>query len=249
MACRLFWQSQAQRRAASGSGGKEYPMFDMAEVARRAVPKKKSFLYTRNGDKGTSQLYNMETRPKSDPSFEALGNMDELNASLALAVEHSVAAGNGLSEMLLTIQSLIIDASALVATPRDSSSSRKISRTGFPTWCTDQLEACIDELDSRTPPLKTFVVPGGGLAASHLHLARCVCRRAERSLQPLLGTGQGVEEVARYVNRLSDLLFAAARYASMVDGKPEREWKKLPVVADEEAPPVAGEATKKPTLE
>ncbi|CAB1121546.1 unnamed protein product [Ectocarpus sp. CCAP 1310/34] len=91
-------------------------------------------------------------------------------------------------------------------------------------------EACIDELDARTPPLKTFIVPGGGLAASHLHLARCVCRRAERSLQPLLGTGQGVEEVARYINRLSDLLFAAARYASVVDGKPERPWKKLPVL-------------------
>lgn len=87
-----------------------------------------------------AQLYNMETRPKSDPSFEALGNMDELNACLALAVEHSAAAGNGLSEMLLTIQSLIIDASALVATPRDSSSARKINRTEFPTWCTDQLE-------------------------------------------------------------------------------------------------------------
>lgn len=82
----------------------------------------------------------METRPKSDPAFEALGNMDELNASLALAAEHSAIAGNGLSDMLATIQSLIIDASALVATPRDSSSARKIHRTGFPSWCTDQLE-------------------------------------------------------------------------------------------------------------
>ncbi|CAM9825750.1 unnamed protein product [Ectocarpus sp. 12 AP-2014] len=237
MAFRLA--SQAQRRSLTGfgrggggggEGGDEHPMLDMAEIARRAVPRKKSFLYTRSGDKGTSQLYNMDTRPKSDPSFEALGNMDELNASLALAVAHSELARNGLSEMLVAIQSLIIDASALVATPRDSSSARKINRTGFPTWCTDQLEACIDELDARTPPLKTFIVPGGGLAASHLHLARCVCRRAERSLQPLLGTGQGVEEVARYINRLSDLLFAAARYASVVDGKPERPWKKIPVI-------------------
>lgn len=86
------------------------------------------------------QLYNMETRPKSDPAFEALGSMDELNASLAIAAEHSALAGNGLSDMLATIQSLLMDASALVATPRDSSSARKISRTGFPTWCTDQLE-------------------------------------------------------------------------------------------------------------
>lgn len=86
------------------------------------------------------QLYNMETRPKSDPAFEALGNMDELNASLALAAEHSALADNGLYEIIVTIQSLIIDASALVATPRDSSSARKISRTGFPMWCTEQLE-------------------------------------------------------------------------------------------------------------
>lgn len=86
------------------------------------------------------QLYNMETRPKSDPAFEALGNMDELNASLALAAEHSALAENGLYEVIVTIQSLIIDASALIATPRDSSSTRKINRTGFPTWCTEQLE-------------------------------------------------------------------------------------------------------------
>lgn len=85
----------------------------------------------------------METRPKSDAAFEALGNMDELNASLALAAQHSTLAGNGLSEMLLAVQSLLIDASALVATPRDSSSARKINRTGFPTWCTDHLEVCI----------------------------------------------------------------------------------------------------------
>ncbi|CAB1121544.1 unnamed protein product [Ectocarpus sp. CCAP 1310/34] len=148
MAFRLA--SQAQRRSLTGAngrgsggggeGGDERPMLDMAEIARRAVPRKKSFLYTRSGDKGTSQLYNMETRPKSDPSFEALGNMDELNASLALAVAHSELARNGLSEMLVAIQSLIIDASALVATPRDKSSARKINRTGFPAWCTDQLE-------------------------------------------------------------------------------------------------------------
>ena len=90
------------------------------------------------------KLYNMERRPKSDPAFEALGNMDELNASLALAAEHSELAENGLYEMLVTIQSLIIDASALVATPRDSSSVRKISRTGFPTWCTDHIEVRFD---------------------------------------------------------------------------------------------------------
>ncbi|CAM9455154.1 unnamed protein product, partial [Ectocarpus fasciculatus] len=155
MAFRLT--NQAQRRSLAGAngrgdggggggaGGDERPMLDMAEIARRAVPRKKSFLYTRSGDKGTSQLYNMETRPKSDPSFEALGNMDELNASLALAVAHSEIARNGLSEMLVAIQSLIIDASALVATPRDSSSARKINRTGFPTWCTDQLEVMMAE--------------------------------------------------------------------------------------------------------
>lgn len=82
----------------------------------------------------------MERRPKSDDTFDALGNMDELNACLALAAEQCAISGNGLSEMLISIQSLIIDASALVATPRDTSSTKKISRTAFPTWCTDQLE-------------------------------------------------------------------------------------------------------------
>lgn len=83
--------------------------------------------------------------------------MDELNACLALAAEHSAVAQNGLSEMLMTIQSLIIDASALVATPRDSSSARKISRTGFPTWCTDQLE----------------VTQEGVSCMHHMHMWRC----------------------------------------------------------------------------
>ncbi len=113
-----------------------------------------------------AQLYNMETRPKSDPSFEALGNMDELNACLALAVEHSEAAGNGLSEMLLTIQSLIIDASALVATPRDNSSARKINRTEFPTWCTEQLEvggegSCVPHPELLGPTVVSGRLDGG----------------------------------------------------------------------------------------
>lgn len=82
----------------------------------------------------------MERRPKSDAAFEALGNMDELNASLGLAAEHCAITENGLSDMIRTIQSLIMDASALVATPRDNSSERQINRTQFPPWCTETLE-------------------------------------------------------------------------------------------------------------
>ncbi|CAM9660493.1 unnamed protein product [Choristocarpus tenellus] len=193
--------------------------FSLGEMV---APRSKSFLYTRAGDKGTSSLFNLEKRSKGDAAFEALGSMDELNASLGVAVEHCRLAGNGLAGILREVQSLLIDASALVATPRSSSTERKIARTQFPSRCTTQLEASIDELDARLPQLKTFILPGGGLAASHLHLSRCVCRRAERSLQPLLADGQGVEEVARFVNRLSDFLFAAARYASLVEGNPER---------------------------
>lgn len=91
----------------------------------------------------------MERRPKSDPTFEAMGNMDELNACLAVAAEHSDIAANGLSDLLRRIQSLLFDAAALVATPRDNSSQQRIARTEFPHWCTEHLEVEQRQLPSR----------------------------------------------------------------------------------------------------
>eukprot|EP00611_Tribonema_gayanum_P007661 TRINITY_DN1707_c0_g1_i2.p1 TRINITY_DN1707_c0_g1~~TRINITY_DN1707_c0_g1_i2.p1 ORF type:complete len:272 (-),score=65.31 TRINITY_DN1707_c0_g1_i2:322-1047(-) len=197
-------------------------------AARRAVAKpKKSILYTKTGDKGASSLYSGERRSKTDATFQALGASDELNSVIGVAREYCVLAGNGLDELLAEIQSRLFDVGACIATPRDKASEAKLAKTAFPPKCTAEVEFAIDELDSKLPPLKTFILPSGGLAAVHLHLARVVCRRAERSAIPLVEAGEVDPEVGRYLNRLSDFLFAAARYASHVEGAPETSWVKF----------------------
>mmetsp|Transcript_1475 Transcript_1475/g.2803 ORF Transcript_1475/g.2803 Transcript_1475/m.2803 type:complete len:212 (-) Transcript_1475:377-1012(-) len=162
---------------------------------------KKSPLYTRTGDKGTSMLFNGERRSKSDPTFRALGDQDELNAAVGVAREYSSLSSNGLEDKLVEIQCRLFDLGAAVATPINSSSTTKLSRTKFDSANTQVLESWIDELDSTLPPLKNFVIPSGGLCSVHFQLARTVCRRAERSVVALVREGHVDDEVGRYLNR------------------------------------------------
>jgi cob(I)alamin adenosyltransferase len=185
----------------------------------------KSGLYTKTGDKGTSSLYNGERRSKSDAIFHMLGNNDELNAAIGIAREHCSLANNGLDSMLIEIQSRLFDVGAAVATPTSASESRK-AYTKFDSACTAKLEGWVDELDAALPPLKNFVIPSGGLTSTHLNLARTVCRRAERSVVPLVQDELVDEEVLRYLNRLSDFLFAAGRMAAKKEGSQEILWRK-----------------------
>jgi len=187
---------------------------------------KKSALYTRTGDSGTSMLFNGERRSKSDRVFKALGDQDELNASIGLATEYSKISNNGLDDKLIEIQCRLFDLGAAVATPVQTSSASKISRTKFDAHNTKILEGWIDALDAQLPPLKNFVIPSGGLCSVHLQHSRTVCRRAERSVVALVRDGQADEEVGRYLNRLSDFLFVAARYAAKHDNKEEIIWRK-----------------------
>eukprot|EP01112_Ceratiomyxa_fruticulosa_P004034 TRINITY_DN1437_c0_g3_i4.p1 TRINITY_DN1437_c0_g3~~TRINITY_DN1437_c0_g3_i4.p1 ORF type:complete len:137 (+),score=18.27 TRINITY_DN1437_c0_g3_i4:429-839(+) len=113
-----------------------------------------------------------------------------------------------------------------VATPLKSASSTQLQKTEFPNTHLESLEKLIDFLDSKLPPLKNFILPGGGLTASHLHVARTVCRRAERSLVPLFLRGDIQEGITAYINRLSDFLFVAARFATMSEGKVESAYQK-----------------------
>eukprot|EP01040_Poterioochromonas_malhamensis_P004436 gene4436-4755_t len=187
---------------------------------------KKSPIYTRTGDKGTTSLYNGERRPKTDLFFHALGNVDELNASLGIAREHCLVSGNGLDEKIVEIQSRLFDVGAAIATPINNSSDEKLQYTKFPGQHTLQLEAWIDLLDVNLPPLKNFILPSGGLSSTHLNLSRTICRRAERSVIPLQQDGFVDAEVGKYLNRLSDFLFVAARFAAAHEGKVETIWKK-----------------------
>jgi cob(I)alamin adenosyltransferase len=185
-------------------------------------------VYTKTGDKGTSQLFSGERRPKDHAVFKALGDTDELNGQIGVAIENLRIANNEyLPPKLEQIQSRLFDLGACVATPLTTASQTKKNRAGrFDEGNVDMLEQWIDEMDAELPPLKVFILPsGGGLASTHLHVARSVCRRAERRVVPLEAAGDVESVVIRYLNRLSDFLFVAARYAAMKEGKEETKWQ------------------------
>lgn len=186
-------------------------------------------IYTKTGDKGTSSLYNGERRGKTDPFFVALGDVDELNASVGVAREHCLdmkdeAARTLLTTQLSSIQSRLLDVGSAVATPLPTSSERKINISHFSDSHAEELETWIDEMDEGLPTLTTFILPSGGKAAAHLHVARAVCRRTERSVFTLSDTVPA--SVSMYMNRLSDYLFTAARLASHSGGHEEVTYKK-----------------------
>lgn len=192
-------------------------------------------IYTKTGDKGESSLYNGQRKPKTDPVFAALGDVDELNACIGLAaaqVSGPAAArsagangAGGLPEQLAEIQSRLLDVGSAVATPRDASSDRKVSKTQFDENAVASLERWIDSMDAELPPLTQFILPGGGEASARLHVARAVCRRAERAVVDL-GTEHVPQDVRIYLNRLSDYLFTAARKAALDAGAVETTYKK-----------------------
>lgn len=182
-------------------------------------------VYTRTGDAGTTSLFNGERKGKDELFFAALGDVDELNAHIGLAREHCSLEHVGIEEQLVEIQSRLLDAGSAVATPQRSSSPERLQRTSFPDHAT-QLEEWIDAMDDTLPQLKNFILPSGGLASAQLHVARTVCRRAERALVPLVRDGDLDSGVAKYMNRLSDYLFVAARFAAAKAGKAEQIYKK-----------------------
>ena len=196
----------------------------LTTMASTPPPRKKSNVYTRTGDYGMTSLYNGERRTKTDVTFDVLGHQDELNCVIGIARQYC--SENKLDPMLCEIQSRLFDLGCAVATPLNNSSERRLKYTEFSPKHTQILEEWIDELDNELPPLKNFILPSGGLSATHLSLARSICRRAERSVYPLINDHQVDAEVGKYLNRLSDFLFVAARTASYKDGMPETIWKK-----------------------
>ena len=188
---------------------------------------KKAKIYTKTGDKGSSQLYNGERRKKTDQVFHALGEQDELCAAIGIAREYCNLSENGLSSQLAEIQSRLFDLGAAVATPTTSRTSEgKKQYTALSPDFTEQLEHWIDSLDTELPPLTAFIIPSGGFSSTHLHSARVICRRAERAVIPLVETEVVDLEVGRYLNRLSDYLFTAARIAALREGAEEVKWRK-----------------------
>jgi len=181
-------------------------------------------IYTRTGDDGTTALGTGERRKKFDLRIAAYGTLDEVNAAIGVARLHT-AGDTALDAALSRIQNDLFDVGADLCTP-----GRGKGPGGARLTVTDKqvawLEAEIDRLNADLAPLRSFVLPGGSAAAAYLHLARTVCRRAERLIAELKEKPQEsvTPEVLKYVNRLSDYLFVASRYANG-KGSADVLWK------------------------
>ncbi|KAJ1630447.1 Adenosylcobalamin biosynthesis, ATP:cob(I)alamin adenosyltransferase-like protein [Pavlovales sp. CCMP2436] len=184
-------------------------------------------IYTRGGDKGKSSLYNGERRSKADAVFCALGDTDELAAALGIASEFCAEDESLLRSQITWIQCRLLDIGSAIATPLTSTEDeRKRKLTAFDPAEITRLENWIDEMEQGLPPLTNFVLYSGGRCSTFLHLARTVCRRAERSTTPLVHAGDTPDTVLQYLNRLSDYLFVAARHVAYAEGKPETAYSK-----------------------
>lgn len=171
-------------------------------------------IYTRTGDAGTTALGTGERRPKYDLRIAAYGTVDELNATIGLARLYTRELPE-LETKLAGIQNDLFDLGADLCTP-DTGRKLDYEPLRIIEGQVTRLEQELDQLNAALNPLRSFVLPAGTAAAAHLHLARTVCRRAERLVVELAAkTGEAVSSPAiKYLNRLSDFLFVAARYAN-----------------------------------
>lgn len=169
-------------------------------------------IYTRTGDDGTTALGSGERRPKYDLRVASYGTVDEANACIGMARLHTANAHTEIDAMLGRIQNDLFDLGADLATP-DTGQDLGYEPLRIVASQVARLEADIDTLNRNIKPLRTFVLPGGSPAAAALHLARTVARRAERLMVELsLADGETVgPEAIKYINRVSDFLFVAAR--------------------------------------
>jgi cob(I)alamin adenosyltransferase len=177
-------------------------------------------IYTRTGDEGTTGLFGGGRVSKDNARIEAYGTVDELNATIGMV--RSVGVSARLDEQLCQIQHELFSLGAELATPDAASHDLRVIDGRH----IGRLEQWIDEHESDLPPLKQFILPAGTTAATTLHLARSVCRRAERRVVTL-GEGAGAElseNLVIYLNRLSDLLFVLSRVANANADVPDVGW-------------------------
>jgi cob(I)alamin adenosyltransferase len=184
----------------------------------------KSKLYTRSGDEGMTSLFGGGRVPKDSPRVEAYGAVDELNSSLGVAI--SFMTDERLTGELTSIQNELFNIGSELASEGSVAKAADFGRMfGDAAEKIVALEQLTDALDSTLPPLQTFVLPSGSQAGALLHLCRTVCRRAERRVVSLARLESVNPDIARYLNRLSDMLFAMARYVNHAEGAPETPWQ------------------------
>lgn len=177
-------------------------------------------LYTKTGDTGDTALFDGTRVTKADPRVDAYGEVDELNACIGLA--RSATPDEATREELARIQAELFAIGARLADPASKIAGR-VTKAVIAPDAVGRLEQFIDACDAGLPPLRRFILPGGSPAGAALHLARTVCRRAERRIVAL-GREAVDPHVLVYINRLSDLLFVMARVANQRAGVAELEW-------------------------
>ncbi|MEC7839149.1 MAG: cob(I)yrinic acid a,c-diamide adenosyltransferase [Chlamydiota bacterium] len=186
----------------------------------------KNKIYTRTGDKGETSLFTGQRVPKNDPFIVAIGSVDECNSAIGSAIS-LLPKEDHFSEIinqLETIQHALFDLGAAVATPRSRADNSKIEKTRFDGEETALIESWIDSMMTELPKLNTFILPGGHPSGAMLHLARSICRRAEREVVPLTDHADVSENVFVYLNRLSDYLFILSRMVNHLTKTPETLW-------------------------
>jgi cob(I)alamin adenosyltransferase len=184
-------------------------------------------IYTRSGDSGKTSLALGSRLSKSDLHIKAIGDIDELNCQLgvllaSIQIDTSVASNQAFISFVKTIQNTLFDIGAELA----------MNNSQYPPlkqYFIDQLETKLDTLNQQLPALKEFILPGGSLGAAQCHLARAICRRAERQLVEFCtqqdATALSFEQPLKYLNRLSDYLFVAARYLNYLEQSKEVYWQ------------------------
>jgi cob(I)alamin adenosyltransferase len=178
-------------------------------------------LYTRGGDKGETSLYGASRVPKDSPRVDAYGTIDELNSCIGAAIADC--RHEEVSRPLKRIQAELFTAGADLAAELGAEGGARVPR--IEKKDTAQLEKLVDELQGKLPRLTSFILPGGSRLSSSLHLARAVCRRAERRVVTLSRAEKINPEIVPFFNRLSTYLFNLARYANVLEGVEDEVWR------------------------
>jgi len=176
-------------------------------------------IYTRTGDDGTTSLAGGRRVPKFHVRVEAYGSVDELIAWIGLLRDHSDSSNR--KGLLIYIQDQLMICAAALATDPENKKSRKFLPDSGSVL---KLEKEIDRMEKKLKPLNNFILPGGNIIVSYCHIARCVCRRAERNVLRLNQTEKSPEIVARFLNRLADYLFVLSRFISLELDIEEIKW-------------------------
>jgi cob(I)alamin adenosyltransferase len=179
-------------------------------------------IYTKTGDAGDTGLFGGGRVKKDDPRVEAYGDVDELNAVIGMA--RALEQLPRIDEVLVPMQRDLFSIGALLATPNLDKMHKHLSKANIDDRRIRELEQVIDDCDRDLEPLKAFIIPGGSRKGAMLHVARTVCRRAERRVVHLQREVEIPELVVIYLNRLSDLLFTLARLANVLTGVGEVTW-------------------------